>query len=217
MRRPTGNAVLDAWFRVAEEYDPEFDYLDTGRTAECLWQARKHLPPRTAAELRRRAPRPRVALPAPWRRRLRQAHRMPAAWEALRREVLDLRRAVDAAWEAASTTRKWNRAAALDEKLETLEELLEAAASEWYEDRGNTGWNCDPGIGEGDLRPRQETATESAMRAMLRDDDHESPHDASELNDEDNAGLSLWEAHVEASRNPRAPGSPALWRRLSSG
>lgn len=210
------NPIIALWFKVSETYDPEYDHYDTGQAGEFLWQAWKLLPRRTAAELQKRQPRPRVALPAPWRRRLRQAHRMPAAWEAIRREVLDLRRAVDAAWEAASTTRKWNRAAALDEKLEALEEQLEAAASEWYEDRGNTGRNCDLGLGEGDLRPREEPATEAAMRAMLRDDDHESPHEASELEDEDNAGLGRWEDHVAMATNPRAPGSPALSRRLSS-
>ncbi len=197
------NPVIALFRKVAATYDPDKDPFDSGSARTFVWRAQDLLGSRTGPELARRAQRPRVVLPAAWRRRLRQAHRMPAAWEALRREVLDLRRVVDAAWGAATTARKWSRAAALDERLEALEEQLEAAAWDWYSDRGDTERAGSPHPCEGDLRARDLSAAESALRSLLRDVDSEPPHDASGLEDEDNAGLDRWEAHLEGIAEAR--------------
>lgn len=61
------------------------------------------------------------------RRMLRAFHRMPPAWEAARRQVLALRGEVDAAYA---------QLAAEDAALDRAEEVLEAAAEEWFTERG---------------------------------------------------------------------------------
>ncbi len=127
-------------------------------------------------------PRPRVALPAQDRRRLRQAHRMPAEWEAMRRRVLDLRRTVDA---------EFARVATLDAALEAMEEQLEAAAADWYGDRGNTQRVDIPGHAE------------HRLCRLLRDDDAEPTQDDSvdmpERGPEDQRPMELtWRGNREA-------------------
>jgi hypothetical protein len=185
--KPTGNAVVDLHRAIIggedprqnERFEQAAEFFGTTRETVFLWDAKAALPARTAAELVRRAPRPRVPLPAPWRRRLRQEHRMPARWEAVRAEVLGLRRLVDAAWAAVSAA-TWDRVAALDADLDALEEQLEAAAWEWYTDRGDTAsahwstyWREDP-----------LARAEAALRGLLRDDECAETEDESGGSDE---------------------------------
>lgn len=60
---------------------------------------------------------------------------MPAPFEELRRDVLELRRAVDRAYHAE----RFDLAEDLEGRLEGLEEQLEAAADEWYTERNADG------------------------------------------------------------------------------
>jgi hypothetical protein len=159
-RAGSGNPVVDlhrAIIRgeVPGAYRPVSAYgAPPTREEQFLYRASDIMPRRVEAA--RVAPL--VALPAAWRRRLRRAHRMPAEWEAMRRRVLDLRGAVDA---------EFARVAALDAALEAMEEQLEAAASEWYEDRGDT------------QRVDISGHTEHHLRRLLRDDDAEPTQDDS--------------------------------------